>query len=312
MSSRIEDIIRERKLVLKSDLRRSLKGNISDSTYYNRLNTLVKNRGICEVELKAIWKHVILNDLGKSESFVKGRLVDAYLWGYDGELFDEILQYFRDKGDGRFRFKPYTNEKEMLISVSPSKFSENCKAKIRITPAPNHPIELSLMWQSSRTVEININPGEEQTIRLFELRPSEEAEKWWGKPLRSVESSLEEEMFKPPSERDQNHYEFLLMREHQYRRRYLLGTYPYLVGLAETDKGHEDRLKKTIMSEGMAVIIFSVYCKEAYDRKLYLLHRQIESRNKRLEEYFLCYDLYEITKFTTRTARGRKDKEYKL
>jgi len=66
------------------------------------------------------------------------------------------------------------------------------------------------------------------------------------------------------------------------------------------------------MSEGMAVIIFSVYCKEAYDRKLYLLHRQIESRNKRLEEYFLCYDLYEITKFTTRTARGRKDKEYKL
>jgi len=219
MSSRIEDIIRERKLVLKRDLRKSLKGVISDSTYYNRLNTLVKNREICEVELKTIWKYVVLNDLGRGEEFVQGRLEDAYIWGYYSKLFEEILQYVKDKGDGRFRFKPYAN-KGVQISVSPSKFSENCKAKIRILPSSKNPTELSLTWQSSQTVEININPGEEQTVKLFKLRPSKEAEEWWGKPLKSVKSSLEEEMFKPPSERNQNLYEFLRMREYQYSRRY--------------------------------------------------------------------------------------------
>ena len=81
MSSRIEDIIRERKFVLKKDLRKSLKDDISDSTYYNRLNTLVKNREICEVELKAVGKHIVMNDLKKNEEFVQGRLEDAYLWG---------------------------------------------------------------------------------------------------------------------------------------------------------------------------------------------------------------------------------------
>jgi len=168
------------------------------------------------------------------------------------------------------------------------------------------------MWQSSETVEISINPGEEQTVKLFELRPSKKAEKMWGGPLKSVKRSLEEKMFEPQSERDQNHYEFLWMREHQYRRRYLIRTYPYLTGLAETDKSHEDSLMKTIISERIAVIVFSVYCKDAYDRKLYLLHRQMESGKGWLEKYFLCYDLYEITKFTTRTTRGRKDKEYLL
>jgi len=69
---------------------------------------------------------------------------------------------------------------------------------------------------------------------------------------------------------------------------------------------------KTIMSEGIAVIVFSVYCKDAYDRRLYLLRRQEESERGRLEKYFLCYDLYEITKFTARTTRGRKEKEYML
>jgi len=88
LSSRIEDIIRERKLVLKKDLRKGLKDDISGSTYYNRLNTLIKNREICEVELKAIWKYVVLNDLGRREEFVRGRLVDAHLWGYYGELFE--------------------------------------------------------------------------------------------------------------------------------------------------------------------------------------------------------------------------------
>jgi len=308
MSSRIEDVIRERRFVLKRDLRKSLKGVISDSTFYNRLNTLVKNREICEVELKTLWKCVVLNDLGRREEFVHGRLVDAYLWGYDGKLFEEILHYFRDKGDGRFRFKPYANGREVLVSVSPSKFSENCRAKIRIAPS-NH-LELSLTWQSSRTLEININPDEEQAVKLFELRPSEEVEKWWGEPLKSVRKSLEEKMFEPPSERDQPHYDHLKMREHQYSRRYLLGTYPYLTGLAETDKSHEDILMKTVMSEGVAVTVFSVYCRDAYDRRLYLLHRKVESRDGLLEKYFLCYDLYEITKFTTRTARGRKEREY--
>ncbi|MCD6537693.1 hypothetical protein J7L18_03685 [Candidatus Bathyarchaeota archaeon] len=312
MSSRIEDIIRERKFVLKRDLRESLKGVISDSTYYNRLNTLVKNREICEVELKLIWRYVVLNDLRRREAFVQGRLVDAYLWGYYSKLFKEILQYFKDKGDGRFSFKPYIRNKEMLILVSPNRFSENCRAKIKVLLYPEYPTELTLTWQSSQTVEININPGEEQAIKLFELKPSKEAEEWWGKPLKSVRSSLEEEMFKPPSERNQNYYEFLRMREHQYSRRYLLGTYPHLTGLAETDKNHEDGLMKTMISEEFAVIVFSVYCKDAYDRKLYLLYRQLESGEGWLEKYFLCYDLYEITKFTTRTTRGRKDKEYRL
>ena len=91
MSSRIEDIIRERKFVLKKDLRKSLNVDISDSTYYNRLNTLVKNREICEVELKTVGKHIVMNDLEKNEEFVQGRLEDAYLWGYHSKLFEEIL-----------------------------------------------------------------------------------------------------------------------------------------------------------------------------------------------------------------------------
>ena len=200
----------------------------------------------------------------------------------------------------------------MKISVTPNSFSENCRAKIKILLFPEYPTELSLMWQSSETAEISINPGEEQAVKLFEFKPSKKAEEWWGKPLESVEKSLEEEERKPSSERDQNHYEFLWMREHQYRRRYLIRTYPYLTDLAEIDKSHEDVLMKTIMSEGIAVIVFAVYCKDAYDRKLYLLRRQVESGKGWLEKYFLCYDLYEITKFTTRTARGRKDKEYRL
>ena len=127
-----------------------------------------------------------------------------------------------------------------------------------------------------------------------------------------MEKSLRKLAFEWPSERDERYYEHLRLRQYQYYRRYLLGTSPHLTGLAETDKNHEDALMDTLYSEGIAVIVFSVYCKDAYDRKLYLLYYEEESEWRGLEKYFLCYNFYEITKFTTRKSRGRKDREYLL
>jgi len=307
MSSAVEEFIHERKLVLKGELREAFKGRMAQSTFYNRLNTFVKNKEICEVELKTLWKRVVIDDFRRRRYFFSGRLEGAYIWGYDGKLFKRIRHYFERRGCGRFSFKPRINN-DFLVAVSPNNFSENCKPKIMILPHPHHITpphyltELSLIWRSGKAQQ-DINPGEEEVVELFTLRPSEEAEKLWGEPLRSVRRSIEEEVFKPLRERNQQYYEHLKMRERQYLRAYLLGTYPYLTGLADVDGTRQDPLMRTVCSEGFAVIVFTVYSKDAYDRKLYLLHRQTEVME---EKCFLQYSLYEITAFT---IRGRKKAE---
>lgn len=314
--SSVEDYIAEKLFAKMSEIKRDFQAKMATSTLYYQLNTLVKNRVICEVKVRKLWKTFLLGFPPGLEGREVGEVEeDVYLWSFanifSGRFFNELENIMRNHGVGRFDIKlknSYENSHEKVIAVISSRqFSENCRAKVKIISPPYSPTgELWLFWRSSQNREININPGEEQEVDLFEIKPSKDSGEWYREELKYVKKQLEKLRFTPPEERDQGLYEHFLWREEEYHRRLMHEHFPYLTSLVEHDRFNEEALMWSIYYSmhfsptfsGIALFALSIYCKDAFDKKPYLIHRNVGDN-------FLSYALYEITEFVIRGARGK-------
>jgi len=299
---------------------RELCSQLAKSSFYAQCKNLPKYRLAYRARLKPVWRKILVNDFSDERIPERSEGIH-YLWMGESDLdeqpdlYEQLETYLSlEKGHGRFKFSIKEGvSNDVNVIITSNGFSRNSKVKLKVLIPKDfseYPSEIGIRWLNGKST-LDLAPNEEEEVRLLKLIPDDEYAKFYEEVRKSLEKAHHKLELNSESR-----YEFRFMdyirhlewRRKQYWKKMWLQTFPAIdaedIKLRDAVKSallrntttyhYEHKGEQCYEENSFAILVFNVYCEDAFDRKVYVLYRHFHESEP--EKSFMEYILYEASK----------------